>query len=98
MWYLYLIENKLGQIYTGISKDVNKRFEEHQSGGPKAAKALKGKAPLTLLFNVQLPSHSQALKAELWVKKQPKTTKQALVSGKQTLPEYFTEDTSVISE
>ena len=91
MWYLYIIENKLGQFYTGITKDVEKRFEEHCSGGPKAAKALKGKSPLQLKFKVQLPNHSQALKAEIWVKKQTKATKLRLIQNQLTLPDNFTQ-------
>ena len=43
MWHLYLIRTKLGHLYTGITQDVQRRFKEHQEGGVKAAKSLKGK-------------------------------------------------------
>lgn len=89
-WYLYIIENKLGQFYTGITTDVLRRFNEHQQGSKKAAKALRGKNPLTMLFCIQLGSHSEALKAELWVKKQSKLTKKQLISGQKLPPFQFT--------
>ncbi|MFT5312984.1 MAG: putative endonuclease, partial [Paraglaciecola sp.] len=76
---LYIIENKLGHYYTGICKDVSRRFSEHQGSGIKCAKALKGKGPLSLIFCCQLDDHSSALKMELWVKSLNKDKKIRLV-------------------
>lgn len=89
MWYLYIIENRLGHLYTGITKDVEKRFDEHQNS-PKGAKALKGKGPLKLRFNLSLHSHSNALKAEHWVKQQTRANKLKLIKGELFLPSEFT--------
>lgn len=86
-WYLYIVENKLGHYYTGISKDIARRFNEHQLGGAKCAKALKGKAPLHLKYCIALVGHSEALKAELWVKKLSRAGKQKLIAG-DLVPEF----------
>ena len=75
IWYLYLIRTRMGNLYTGITKDVQKRFKEHQEGGTKAAKYLKGKKPLKLEFYKKIGSRSQALKAEAKIKKWPKEKK-----------------------
>ena len=80
-WYLYIIENKLGHYYTGICKDVSRRFKEHQCGGARCAKALKGKAPLCLKYCVGLKNQSEALKAELWVKSLTRQNKSKLIEG-----------------
>ena len=80
-WYLYIIENKYCHYYTGICTDISRRFEEHQSSGVKCAKALKGKGPLTLKFQAMVGSHSEALKAEIWVKKLTKAKKLKLVNN-----------------
>ena len=53
----------MGNLYTGITQDVQIRFKEHQEGGAKAAKYLKGKKPLKLVFHKKIGSRSQALKA-----------------------------------
>ena len=37
-WYLYMLQLASGQLYTGITTDVERRFAEHQSGSAKAAK------------------------------------------------------------
>jgi putative endonuclease len=79
-WFLYLIKTHKNTLYTGITTDVSRRFHEHQHT-QKGAKALRGKGPLTLVFCAQLPSHSEALKAEAWIKTQNRTLKLALVKG-----------------
>ena len=76
-WYLYLIETRYKTWYCGITRDWKRRIEEHQSNGNKTAKFLKGKGPLKLIFCIQLDNHSQALKAEIWLKKQSKAKKRA---------------------
>lgn len=89
-WFLYLIRTRSGALYTGITQDVNRRFAEHQSGGLKAAKALRGRGPLTLEFYCAVDSQSKALKLEAAVKKWPKLKKEALIhSGLSILPEEF---------
>ncbi|MFT2092547.1 GIY-YIG nuclease family protein [Paraglaciecola sp. 2405UD69-4] len=80
-WYVYIIENKLNQYYTGISTDLVRRFNEHQANGAKCAKALRGKGPLKLQFYCKIPSHSEALKTEVWIKKLSKANKIKLVNN-----------------
>jgi putative endonuclease len=79
MWHLYMIRTRLGHLYTGITEDVQRRFKEHQEGGVKAAKSLKGKSPLKLVYKVEIGSRSLALKTEAAVKKWPKEKKESLV-------------------
>jgi len=79
-WFLYMIRCRGGQLYTGISTDVKRRFSEHESG--KGAKYLRGKGPLLLLFQQSIGSHSQALKAEAKMKKMSKQAKERIVSEK----------------
>lgn len=68
-----------GHLYTGITTDVNRRFHEHQMGGKKAAKYLKGKGPLTLSYIEKIGNHSQALKKEIAIKKLTRKQKLMLI-------------------
>jgi len=77
-WFLYLIRCKDGSLYTGITTDVDRRFAEHQSG--KGAKYLRGKTPLTLVFQQKIGSRSAALKAEASIKKLSKVEKEAIIN------------------
>ena len=85
-WFIYLVKNKLNQLYAGISVDPERRFFEHASNGPKCARALKGKGPLQLMFCAQINNHSDALKAEIWLKKQTRKTKNAVIQQQQAVP------------
>ncbi|MDM3872137.1 GIY-YIG nuclease family protein [Porticoccus sp. W117] len=78
-WHLYLIRTANGALYTGISTDVARRFQEHSSG--KGARALRGKGPLQLVYQQLVGSHSQALKLEAAVKRLKKIQKEQLVAG-----------------
>ena len=79
MWYLYLIRCANGHLYTGITTDVVRRFSEHQSGGIKSAKYLRGKGPLTLMYQEMAGSRGDALRREIAVKKLSRSQKLALI-------------------
>lgn len=80
-WYLYLIRCANGHLYTGITTDVARRFNEHQSGGAKAAKFLRGKGPLTLMYQETVGSRGDALRREIAVKKLSRAQKLALIES-----------------
>jgi putative endonuclease len=99
MWFVYIIENKFGHFYTGICKDMARRFNEHNSNGAKCAKALKGKGPLKLMYCCQIGEHSAALKMEIWIKKLSKPDKVRLVANTLTYPSaHERQSTTFINE
>ena len=79
MWSIYIVETRAGHWYTGVTTDVARRVSQHQSG--KGAKNLRGKGPLTLKYQRQVGSKSQALKLEWQVKKLTKTQKVQFVAS-----------------
>jgi putative endonuclease len=78
-WYLYVVRCRDGALYTGISTDIDRRLAEHRVGGDAGSKYLKGRAPLTLLFQKRLGSRSLALKVENRVKKLSKAKKEEMI-------------------
>ncbi len=83
-WKLYLIRCANGDLYTGISTDVQRRLREHMNN--RGARSLRGKGPLKLVFNCEAGNRSQALRLEYRVKKLSKPEKEALIKGKRLLP------------
>lgn len=81
LWYLYLVRCGNGHLYTGVTTNVSRRFSEHQSGGIKSAKYLRGKGPLTLMYQEQVGSHGDALRREIAVKKLSRSQKLALIES-----------------
>ncbi|MCW8977182.1 MAG: GIY-YIG nuclease family protein, partial [Marinobacter sp.] len=33
-WFVYMVRTARGSLYTGITTDVERRFNEHQGGAP----------------------------------------------------------------
>lgn len=72
-WFLYLLKCENDYFYAGIAKDVNKRFLCHKNG--KGAKFTKINKPLEILRTKEFKSKSEALKAEIELKKISKNKK-----------------------
>jgi len=85
LWFLYIIRCKGNMLYTGITTDVERRFEQHQAG--KGAKFLRGKAPLALVYQITVGNHSEALKEELRIKKLSKSAKEKMILAGESAPE-----------
>ena len=78
-WYLYILRCGDGSLYTGITTDVEKRLEAHQSG--KGAKYTRGRGPLTVAYRELCGSHSEALKREMAVKRLTRIQKEAMIAN-----------------
>ena len=77
VWYLYILRCGHGELYTGITVDVEKRFAAHCAG--KGAKYTRGRGPLALVYKEECGSHSDALRRELQIKAFPKEKKELLI-------------------
>ncbi|WP_394221223.1 GIY-YIG nuclease family protein [Alteromonas gracilis] len=82
-WYLYLIENKLGQIYTGITTDPKRRIAQHRGELKGGAKSLKGKSPLGFRAIFEVDCKSNAAKLEYAVKRMSRPQKDRIISEGQ---------------
>ena len=85
MWSVYLIRCGDRSLYTGISNNVAKRFAVHQSGNAQSAKYTRHRHPLELVFTAEIGTKSAASRAEYYIKRLPKKTKELLVTGKTSL-------------
>lgn len=74
-WYLYLLECTGDSIYTGITTDVARRFAEHVSG--KGAKYTRSRKPLRIMAQLRFETKSEALKAEIEIKRMSSAQKRA---------------------
>lgn len=84
MWHLYLVRCNDGSLYTGISTDVQRRFNAHQQN--RGARRLRGRGPLELVYSHAIGDRAQALQMEHRVKKLTKAEKESLVRGEVGLP------------
>jgi putative endonuclease len=85
VWSIYMVRGKDKKIYTGISTNVSRRFDEHQGTGTKGAKFLRGRGPLELLIVQPVGSRSDALRVEHRVKRLPRSQKENIVREPEIL-------------
>lgn len=78
-WWIYIIRCRDNSLYTGISNDVDKRFQTHQESSERSAKYLRGKGPLELVFKKEIGNKSLATKVENRIKRLKKSQKEALI-------------------
>lgn len=80
MWYLYIIKTQNDKLYTGITTDVERRFNEHLND-PKGAKFLKANKPKEIVYTEELETRSDALKREYAVKQLTRRQKEKLINN-----------------
>lgn len=80
MNYVYILKCKDNTLYTGWTKDLDKRIATHNSG--KGAKYTRGRTPVELIYYESLNSKEEALKREREIKKLDRQRKLKLINSK----------------
>ena len=83
MWFVYILKCKNGDLYTGITNNLQRRFKEHASG--KGGHFTKSFIAEEILFSEEHPDKPSALKREANIKRWARKKKLALISGKREL-------------
>ncbi|MFA4992836.1 MAG: GIY-YIG nuclease family protein [Candidatus Omnitrophota bacterium] len=78
-WYVYIIECKDSLLYTGITKDLERRVKEHNSGN--GCRFTRYRAPVKLMHSERVRSRPQALVREAEIKRFPRMRKLKLFNG-----------------
>ncbi len=76
-WYVYIIEADDHSYYTGISTDVDRRFNQHLNG--KGAKFFAGRKPLSVVYCEGGHTRSSATVREIEIKRLSHTQKEKIV-------------------
>ena len=80
MYFVYLIECSDKSIYTGVTTDVTRRFNEHKTG--IGGHYTRSKQVVKVLYTEQFKTRSEALKREAQIKGWHREKKIALVNNK----------------
>ncbi|MEK7376102.1 MAG: GIY-YIG nuclease family protein [Candidatus Margulisiibacteriota bacterium] len=78
-YFLYIIECTNGSLYTGITNNLERRFDEHFSG--KGCKYTIANRPEKVRYTEAFKNRSEASKREAQIKGWPRTKKLALIKG-----------------
>ncbi len=79
-WHIYMVQCGDGTLYTGITIDVKRRINEHNSG--KGSKYCRSHGlPVTLLMSIEVGSKSLASQFEYKIKKLSREHKQQIIDA-----------------
>ena len=79
-WFVYILECSDGTYYTGVTKDLSRRLDEHNTS-KKGAKYTRSRRPVKLLSYMCVETMSEALKVEASVKKKKRKDKLSYLSS-----------------
>jgi putative endonuclease len=77
-WFVYIISTASGKLYTGITKDLERRFTEHATN-KKGARFFHFSTAEALVYQESHPDRSSASKRECEIKKMSRKEKLALI-------------------
>ena len=75
-WFVYIILCDNNSLYTGITKDIERRFKAHTKG--KGAKYTRMHKPVCVVHTEEYKNHSLAIKREIEIKTYPTNKKRKL--------------------
>jgi putative endonuclease len=79
-WYVYIIRASDNRLYTGVTTDVERRFNEH-CGTTKGARFFRGRQPLEVVYTENHPDRSSAQRRESVIKGLSRDLKLDLIGG-----------------
>ena len=79
-WKVYIIQTKSGKFYTGITNNLERRFDAHQKQ-QKGARFFHFSGPEKIVFSESHPNRSAASKREIAIKKMSRKEKIELIGS-----------------
>ena len=79
-YFVYILKCNDDTLYTGITTDILRRVEEHNSS-EKGAKYTKIRRPVELIYQEELENRSTASKREYAIKKLKREDKLRLINA-----------------
>lgn len=81
-WTVYILRCADGSLYTGITRDVTRRVEEHNSHDLLAARYTRSQRPVVLVYRETVRTRSSACRREYRIKQMTRSDKLALLKEK----------------
>lgn len=82
-WQVYIIRCTDGSLYTGITTDVDRRFNEH--AGRRGAKYFRGRTPEAVVYLESGHTHASASRREAAIKQLRRTAKLKLLKSRHNI-------------
>ncbi len=78
-WFIYILLLDGKKLYTGITTDFERRYQEHLSKKVRSARAVRGSRDIRLVYHCQVGDRSMALRIEYRIKKLTPSQKNLII-------------------
>ena len=83
-WFVYIVQGKVGSLYTGITTNLERRIAEHNTSSVRGAKSLRGKRPVRLAYSERFYKETRARKREAAIKNWERKDKLELINKRKS--------------
>ena len=81
VWFVYILRCADGTLYTGITRDLDRRCQQHNAG--TASRYTRSRRPVKLVYQEPQRSQGLALRREAAIKKLARRQKLELIAGRR---------------
>lgn len=85
MWFVYIVICSDDTFYTGVTTDIQRREEEHNSSN-KWAKYTKIRRPVKLIYSSKFETRKEACKEEYRIKQLTRKQKEKIIIDRNVIP------------
>jgi putative endonuclease len=78
-WYVYIVRCADATLYTGITRDTQRRVTEHNEDNRRGARYTRARRPVCLVYSEPHRSRAVAARREAAIKKLSRRHKQTLI-------------------
>lgn len=78
-WTVYIVRCADGSLYTGVTRDITRRIDEHNSNGRLAARYTRARRPVVLVYRETVRTRSSACRREYRIKQMTRSGKEELL-------------------
>lgn len=82
-WFVYIIQTLKNRLYTGITTNVERRFQEHSGDLPRGAKFFRSDKPEKIVYLEACKTRSDALIREAQIKRLSRVQKENFIKAQK---------------
>jgi putative endonuclease len=79
VWSVYVLRCNDGTLYTGVTRDLQRRLAQHNGDSAGGPRYTRGRRPVTLLWSEPAADRASAQRRESEIKQMPRRDKLRLV-------------------
>lgn len=80
-WLVYILRCADGSLYTGITRDLERRVREHNRDNRRGAAYTRGRRPVEAVYSEAGLTRAEAARREYRIRKLSRQDKERLVAG-----------------